>query len=384
MAIQEGNVILIHFGELWLRGRNRGQYISQLISNISSQLGIDKRAIENHYDRLVIKNYDSSRKIIEGLSKVFGISHFSVATVAGISKNEIVNAAIKLMLGTRAKRFSIRAHRSYKGLDFNSIDIAEAIKKRGAKRGYSFSSSVRTAVHINMTKDRSYLYIKDIKGLGGLPVGSSGKGVMLFSGGIDSPVSTWYAMKRGVSPIFLHVHGLRTSEELANSKIPKILEVLSKYTPSYSAYFVPASIFQVAAMKANRRYEAVLFKAFLFRLAEEVCRREGAKAIFTGESLGQVASQTPQNIAASQLDIKTPILRPLIGFDKNEIISVARKIGTYELSIMPYKDVCSIGIKNPLTGASVEKTRQILDSIGIAEVVSKSISAAEVIRHQNY
>ena len=170
---------------------------------------------------------------------------------------------------------------------------------------------------------------------------------------------------------------------LKESKIPMILSKLSPYSKGLKPiiYYIPAHYFTVAVAKADKqgRYSHVLFKAFLFKLAELVAKKEGAKLIFTGESLGQVSSQTPSNIAASEANVNMPILRPLIGFDKEEIISIARKIGTYELSIKPYPDVCVINARKPSTSADIKIIKELLKEMHINEIARKSLSEALVL-----
>ena len=178
---------------------------------------------------------------------------------------------------------------------------------------------------------------------------------MLLSGGIDSPVAAWYAMKRGMQPIYVHIHSFQNADEAMKGKIPVLIKTLSGFHPRYSAYFVPSHIFQAASMGLGK-YELVMMKTFFLRLAEQVALKEGAHAIFTGESLGQVASQTAENIEAEQFGLKVPVLRPLIGYDKEEIIKVARAIGTYDQSITQYRDVCSMNAKNPVTNSNMATT----------------------------
>jgi len=382
----QAQVILVHYGELWLRGKNKQRYIHQLKANLNSLLEGEAYSIEEEHDRIILRpsSEASANNILKKLGYLFGISSFNLAYEAEPNIDSITSVAKELLLSRGYKKIKILAHRSYKELSFNSLDIINEVSKVAKSIGVEPSlHEYDGTLFINVTKKHAYIYDKNIKGLGGLPVGTSGKGVILLSGGIDSPVSAWFAMKRGVLPIYLHVHQFADPEMLKESKIPMILSKLSLYSKGLKPiiYYIPAHYFTVAVAKADKqgRYSHVLFKAFLFKLAEIVAKKEGAKLIFTGESLGQVSSQTPSNIAASEANVNMPILRPLIGFDKEEIISIARKIGTYELSIKPYPDVCVINARKPSTNADIKIIKELLKEMHINEIARKSISEALVL-----
>jgi len=381
----QAQVILVHYGELWLRGKNKQRYINQLKANLKSLLEGEAYSIEEEHDRIILRpsNETSANNILNKLGYLFGISSFNLAYEAEPNIDSITSVAKELLLSRGYKKIKILAHRSYKELSFNSLDIINEVSKVAKSMGVEPSlHEYDGTLFINVTKKHAYIYDKNIKGLGGLPVGTSGKGVILLSGGIDSPVCAWFAMKRGVLPIYIHVHQFADPEMLKESKIPMILSKLSPYSKGLKPiiYYIPAHYFTVAVAKADKqgRYSHVLFKAFLFKLAELVAKKEGAKLIFTGESLGQVSSQTPSNIAASEANVNMPILRPLIGFDKEEIISIARKIGTYELSIKPYPDVCVINARKPSTSADIKIIKELLKEMHINEIARKSISEALV------
>ena len=233
-------------------------------------------------------------------------------------------------------------------------------------------------IFINVTKEAAFVSLDKINGLGGLPVGTSGKGIVLLSGGIDSPVAAWYAMKRGVEPVYVHLHGYSSAEEAMNSKIPQLVKILSSYYTNAKTYYIPSHIFQAGAIR-SRRHELILLKAFMMRIAELAAEKESAQAIFTGESLGQVASQTMSNMQAEHIGVKIQILRPLIGFDKQEIISKARSIGTYDESIKPYKDVCSINSRNPVTRTNPALMEKLVKEFKIDALAKKSFKLAKIV-----
>ncbi len=381
-------VILVHFGELWLRGKNRPSYIAVLRHNIIRQLNGERFKLYYKYDRFLIEPDadEDLEKIVGKLSHVFGISRIAVAEGAAPELGAIVSAAskaIEALSAGDAKRLRIVSHRSYKNLPFDSNDIVKSLSEVARSSGLiPVNKGYDTTLFVNVTKESAYIYDNNLAGQRGLPVGSSGKCIVLFSGGIDSPVAAWFAMKRGLIPVYLHVHPSLKQEGLKETKIHRLTEMLSEYYPGYKAYYIPAHIFQAAATKAEKRYEGVLFKAFLFRLAEKIAKKEGAKIMVTGESIGQVASQTIDNIAASQYGIKMPVVMPLSGFDKEEIISVARTIGTYEESIKPYRDVCAMGANKPATTTGIDRMKKMLKDISMGDVVRRSMKLAYVVEKE--
>ncbi|MDE1768639.1 MAG: tRNA 4-thiouridine(8) synthase ThiI [Candidatus Micrarchaeota archaeon] len=373
-------LLIVHYGELWLRGRNRGTYIKQVKRNIYSALQGENVRFEKSYDRVILRlSPDSDTDSIKRkISKVFGISAYEVAFRTKPDLKHIVQLSVKLMKDLKGKKIKINSHRSYKGFKFNSMDIIEKVATAATKAGLDpHLKGYDAEIFISVAKDEAYIYTQRYKALGGLPAGTSGKAVILLSGGIDSPVAAWYAMKRGLEPIYVHVHGFADNNEAAKSKLSNIIGMLSAYSPSQKTYYVPSHIFQMSAIKSGR-YELILLKSFMLKLAERIAKKEGAECIITGESLGQVASQTSSNLAAEEYGIDLPVLRPLVGFDKHEIIKVAADIGTYSESIKPYKDVCSINSKNPATRTRIDVIKDLSKKAKLNEVVTRSLKLSMV------
>ncbi len=369
-------VISVRFGELWLRGRNRGSYIKLLLRNLSERLGGENVALVREYDRVLLKLNKGSdiNSIKSKLATVFGISRFETAYVTKPELGAIKKLASNIISDfSKGSTLRIQSHRSYKELDFDSIKIISEVAGAAKKKGFNISNrNFDNEININVTKDSAFIGTRSIKGAGGLPTGSSGRAVILLSGGIDSPVAAWYAMKRGMRPIYLHFHGFPGNDATELSKIIGIADKLREYSMHYKLYLMPTHIFQLAALQ-SRRNETVLLKYFMLHVAEKVAEKEDASLIFTGDCLGQVASQTPLNLLSEGQGIKHPILRPLIGFDKEEIIKTARQIGTYELSIAKYMDVCSINVRNPSTGVQPDKILQLAKECKIKSVISKTL-----------
>ncbi len=382
MEFSEGErLIVVHFGELWLKGGNRNDYIRLLEKNIREQLRGADFALERYFDRLILRPGKGANEngLRERLGSVFGISAFETAIVAKPERRSI-SATAKMLLSAQPKPKSVRinSHRSYKQLSFNSIDVVNDLKKVAEDVGVEpMTSGHERELNISITRDAAFLTVDRQRGAGGLPVGSSGKAVVLLSGGIDSPVAAWYAMKRGLIPIYLHVHAFKDNADAEKEKVPRIINTLSVFCPHAKTYFVPSYVFQANSTRFGK-YELILLKAFMLRLAARLAKKEGAGVIVTGESLGQVASQTSSNLMAEQHGISLPILRPLIGMDKEEIVQIAKRIGTFSDSIRQYKDVCSINARNPKTKTNTEDMKQMLRSIGIGRVVARSAKLAGV------
>ncbi len=333
--------VAIGFGELWLKGRNRRSFIEALHRNIRAALeGESYERLENVRDRFVLHLDDGSdtRSVLRKLGLVFGISWYAPVVMA---RNDIASIA-KCAGGIVEPGSEVRivAHRSMKRVGFSSQDIVNALIGRSKRLGFGMDKHARRKLYITVTEQGTMLHTRKIQGLGGLPVGTAGRAVILLSGGIDSPVASFYAMKRGLAPIYAHVHAFQSNDDERLSKIDRLAKALSKFHGGARAYYLPGYVFQSCAVGASAKYGNVLFKRFLYRVAERIAKSERAQCIVTGESLGQVASQTITNLSATGKGIGCFIMRPLIGMDKQEIVNAAKRLGTFDISIGAYKDVC--------------------------------------------
>ncbi|MCL5093365.1 MAG: tRNA 4-thiouridine(8) synthase ThiI [Candidatus Marsarchaeota archaeon] len=369
--------IVIHFGEIAIKGNNKIDFTKKLYANIKHMLdGIKYKKFEMLRDRFVLYPTGTGdyEKSLERLAHVFGLSWYAPALISKSDIDSIIKSAEKI-IGKR-ETVKIIAHRSYKELPFTSPELVGEFIKREHELPFSIDKNSDSKLYISITKERTYMTREKRIGIGGLPVGSSGSAISLFSGGIDSPVASYFAMKKGLELVYLHVHAFNDNEEAAGSKIKELIEVLGRYCSSIRIYYVPAYPFQSAAMRIPHRFELVLFKRFIFKLAGRISEIEGTDAIVTGESLGQVASQTLKNMASSQSGTDQFIFRPLIGLDKNEIIEYAKGIGTFDISIKKYKDVCSISSIRPATGTSISLIDRLSESISLDEVVDRALELA--------
>ncbi|MFI5412942.1 MAG: tRNA uracil 4-sulfurtransferase ThiI, partial [Candidatus Micrarchaeales archaeon] len=379
--LKQNNLIVIHFGEIWLKGRNRGNFVKQLYQNIKLAIRDEKYdSLENARDRFVLHLLKTSdmESINKKLEHVFGISWFAPVIITTNKIPDIMKTAAKLY--GKNEKVRVEVKRSFKGLKFNSQELVSVFLKNKKKFPFILDRDGDKELFINLTKERCMIIKEKIRGAGGLPVGSSGKAIILLSGGIDSPVASIYAMKKGLIPIYLHVHAYPKNETSANSKMKTLLKTMRDYYKDSKVYFVPSYIFQAATIKTPKEYELVLFKRFIYKLAEKIAVEEGAEVIATGESLGQVASQTVKNLIATERGMKIFVMRPLIAFDKQEIVNEAKRIGTYEISIKEYPDVCSIRARNPSTAARFETIDKLYKQCKLDSIVTKSIKKSLILQ----
>ena len=334
---------IIHFGELSLKGRNRNLFIDKLTENIKA---FTKGKIKKYRDRLFLIDGDNSK-----LDNVFGISWYSDSFL--IPKKlpiieKFVLKEIKKGLNN-AKSFGLYIKRSDKSFELTSTQLAvqlgDLIREKLNLNVNLDNPDI--SVHLEISED-VFLYFNKKTGKGGMPAGISGKVLSLLSGGIDSPVASYQMMKRGAHVDYLHIHNLKENKLVLKSKINEIIEKLSRYQQEGTIYLIPFKNIYIHILKQKLTgYELVIFRYILFRIAEKLCREKKYLSVITGDSLSQVASQTLDNIYSTYSLVETPILSPLISFDKLEIIRLAKEIGTYDISIKHYNECCSLVAKSP-------------------------------------
>jgi thiamine biosynthesis protein ThiI len=374
--------VLVRYGEIFLKSeRVRKIYEAKLVKRIKEVLRKAKVEfkIYRKRGRIFIKTKDIS-KALRYLRKVFGIVSFSPCIHLETSKKEEI---IKFFEDNyekfveRGKTFALDVRRIGRH-DYSSQELAREIGKV-IKRKVNLSKP-DIKIYVEVRDNDTYIYTKKFKGLGGLPVSSSGKVVSLISGGIDSPVASWFAMKRGCKVVFVHFHSYPLLSKISVEKTKKLVEVLSQYQGKSKLYSIPFAEIQgrIKAL-APEKLRIVLYRRFMFKIAEEIAKKEGAKALVTGESLAQVSSQTLDNILAIEEATSLPILRPLIAMDKSEIIEIAKRIKTYDISIIPQDDCCTLFVpKHPTTKAKVEIVKEIEKNLKLENFIKKAIEEAEI------
>ena len=362
-------ILSIHYDEIALKGKQRGYFQGLLIKNIKEKINKPIKIVES---RLVLEDY--SLDDIEKLKFTPGIAWVSEAY--RIDRDEKELAKLIDEITGENKNVNIDVKRVDKSYDKTSLklkeELAKGLKLRFDKKGKK--------IRVEIMNDSFIVNYNIERGLGGLPIGSSGKLLSLFSGGIDSSIAPLEMMKRGANVDLLHVYALNSPDFALESKIKTIAEKLSKVETSLTLYLVPFHYFSVAALKIDKRYELVLFKRFLLKLAEEISKDKGYLAIITGDALSQVASQTIENINAISFDIQLPVFRPFIGYNKGEIIDQSIKYGFYDLSIEEYKDCCSIVSNNPATKSTPEIIKKLEKDIEIEKIIKDSIKELKAVK----
>jgi len=370
---------IIHYDEIAIKGGNRLYFEKTLMSSINLKLkDISKAKVERKYGRMVI--LDSSNKISGILKNIPGISGFGSGLSCPLNMKEINSTALEIVNDTDSYR--IETARQNKKFELTSPEISKKVAE------FLFKNGKKTD-HLNYTKKlfieicdkEAYIFGESHKGIGGLPVGTTGKVISLLSGGIDSPVASFFAMKRGCSVDFVHFFNDTINSRAALSKIKNLAKTLTKYQNQSKLYIVPFRDLQKEIiLKVPSKYRMIVYKRFMLKLASLIAFREKYKALVTGDNLGQVASQTLDNINTTYTAAKKPILHPLIGFDKKETIQIAKNIGTYEISILPYEDCCSLLLsKHPETKSNLAEIEEFEKEIN-QDLVMKAIKEVEKIK----
>jgi len=368
------NRILINYGEIALKGRNYSRFKSRLLNNVRHRLtraGIDWR-VASHHDRVFVEvpegvAQEKLEQALTAAAEVPGTVWITPVAWRGTEQlypdggapdcaliESLVLAEGQARQATRSdESFAIRVNRADKRFPVRTTtlerQLGAAIIRQGKWQRVNLDAPEQIFA-VDIYPEGVYVRSERRRGPGGLPVGSAGHVTSLLSGGIDSPVASWLLARRGCSMDFVHFTAHRVSEQdIGENKVVGLARHLSRYSLRSRLYLVPYVHFDAALMTRPASYELMLFRRFMARTAEQLALRNGAGALVTGDSLGQVASQTLENIATHSSSVGMPVLRPLIGLDKQEIVTLARRIGTYEASIEPYKDCCALISRNPRT-----------------------------------
>ncbi|MGB9780020.1 tRNA uracil 4-sulfurtransferase ThiI [Caldanaerobacter sp.] len=354
------DVLLIKYGELALKGENRSFFENALVKNIKYALrDFDGVKVEKTHGRIYVECEKNVEEAIERLKKVFGIVGITRAKEADLDLEEIFKAAVDLMKSHQGKTFKVETKRPNKAFPYNSMEISRRVGAAVLKNVKNMKVDVHNPdVLLNVEiREKAFLYAGVIEGAGGLPLGTNGKAIVLLSGGIDSPVAAWMMMKRGVEVEAVYFHSPPYTSDRAKEKVVDLCKVLSQYGRGMRLHVVHFTDLQLEIYeKCPARLTTIIMRRMMMKIAEKIAQKNGSLALITGESLGQVASQTIESLYVTNSSVSLPVFRPLIGMDKREIIDIAQKIGTYEISIRPYEDCCTIFVpKHPATKPKLER-----------------------------
>lgn len=377
--------ILIRYGELSLKGKNRNVFIRQLKENIKKALkSFSTLEIESQHDRMYIYlKEEDPNEVANVLSRVFGISSFSFAIKVDSDIDAIVDACLQTLDFSNAKTFKVAARRSDKNFPVISDQInrivAGAILKNSTWKVDVHHPDYKIVIEVH--RDSTYIMTDRMAGAGGYPVGVGGKAMVLLSGGIDSPVAAYLMMKRGVRIECIHFASPPYTSENAQQKVLDLASIVSAYQGDLLVHIVPFTNLQLAIYQhADESYAITLMRRMMMRIAEGLAQKRKALVLATGESVGQVASQTLESMVAINSVVNIPMIRPLVCMDKVEIIELSKKIGTYDTSILPYEDCCTIFTpKNPVTKPRVDRCVKYEESFDFESLVQECIQSAESI-----
>ncbi len=348
--------IIIHYGEIYLKGGNRKFFEDKLIANIRLALkdlgSLNLKLVAGRIIILIHDNWDLDF-VTDRLQKVFGIEYFSFAWNSEQDFEKIKKNSLQLVKAEKFKTFRITARRTNKNYQLNSqeieIKLGDLIRKKLNKK--VDLEEYDLDLHVDIVRNYAFIYFAKIEARGGLPVGSSGKLICLISGGIDSPVAANLMQKRGSQIIYVHFDAYPSTPRENQEKVKDLVKTLNDYQFSSKLYLVPfLQIQKEIIKKVQEDYRVIFYRRMMLRIVRQIAFKEDVLGFVTGESLGQVASQTVENIRAIAETVDLPILRPLIGMNKEEITNLAKLAGTYDLSIQPFADCCSLYVpKHPVT-----------------------------------
>lgn len=375
--------IIIRYSEIHLKGNNKEYFESALISNLKTALkGFDLQFGRSNA-RYVLRNFDESLtpQIIDCVKNVFGVHSLSVAEEVPSTLEDIRAAAIAL--APKRGSFKVSTNRADKRFPLHSMDLSAEIGGDVLENNSALTVNLHNPDHvINIDireNGKTFVFRDVIRGVNGMPVGTGGKAVAMLSGGIDSPVAMYMMAKRGMSLRAVHFHSFPYTSAQAKQKVLDLAAIVKMYTLRMTVDVVSFTEIQTAIHeRCPEEYMITIMRRFMMRIAEKLARINGCGAVVTGESLGQVASQTLESITSTNAVAHIPVFRPLIGFDKEEIIDIAHKIGTYETSILPYEDCCTIFLpKRPVTKPRLSAVEKVESALDVETLVQNALQNVE-------
>lgn len=381
------NTILIRYGEIFLKGNNRGYFESALAKNIRTALENFNFKFVRAQNRFLIEDYDEAYEtdIIDKLTKIFGIHSVSVAVKVKSTEEELEKAAV-LMMKDKSGTFRVTVNRADKRIQKSSMELAAQLGGVVLESNPNLTVNLHvfdTDLYVDIRENGlSYLFTDKIMGAGGMPVGTAGAGMVLLSGGIDSPVAAYMMAKRGLKLHAIHFHSAPYTSEMAKQKVVDLAGIVKNYSGPIVLHVIPFTDVQLKIHeKCPAELMITIMRRFMMRIAERVAKANSCGALITGESLGQVASQTMESITVTNGVIEDlPVFRPLIGMDKTEIMDIARNIDTYDTSILPYEDCCTIFLpKNPAIRPKLETVLKAEAKLDVETLIAACIENQEII-----
>ncbi|MDR5708382.1 MAG: tRNA uracil 4-sulfurtransferase ThiI [Armatimonadota bacterium] len=380
-------VILVRYGEIGLKGRNRSFFLRHLERNLRSRLVDLGAGVENRFDRFVIRAARNREEAVARITHTFGVVSASPALEVPAELEAIEEAAVEAMrraLGDRTTGFfRVSARRSNPRFPLRSGDLERHLGALLLRRFPGLVARMKDPeIEVGVeVREEAYVYTETRPGPGGLPVGTGGRAVGLLSGGIDSPVALWMMARRGMEILPLHFHAFPFTSERSKEKVMGIVARLATWTGPLRLRVAPfAEVQRAIGQSVPEPLWTLVMRRMMMRVAERLAEAVGARALVTGENLGQVASQTVEALHVIEAATRLPVLRPLVGMDKQEIVALAERIGTYELSILPYEDCCTLFVpRHPRTRPSLEEVEAAERALPVEELVGRVVAGVEEI-----
>ena len=391
--MNEEKILIVRCGEVALKGMNKPYFERMLAERIHKRLkaaGYGKASVKRH-EGLIFVRFDrewDTLQLAGEISKVFGVASISPAVESESNMEAIGVEAVSFMEKLCEERclrtFKVEAKRADKQFPIKSPDIARQIGGyvlKGLKVLKVDVHNPDVRLFVDVRHDRSYIYADKIAGFGGLPLGTNGKGLVLLSGGIDSPVAAWMMAKRGMMIEAVHFHSYPYTSPRAQEKVEDLAKIVASYCGSFKMHVINILPIQEQIVKNCPEAETTIHvRRFMMRIAEKIAERNSAMMLITGENLGQVASQTAEALVVTDNCVKMPVMRPLIAMDKIDIIAKAQEIGTFETSIEPYEDCCTVFLpKHPTTKPQLDKIEISDSKLDIDALVESAIAEEEII-----
>lgn len=378
--------VVVHYHEIALKGKNRPMFVRRLGENLRAATeGLGVKEVRRLTGRLALMLTPTAavEEIRHQVAHVPGIANFALAYRTPLQLDTLKEAILQALAGRTFRTFRVQTKRGFKAFPLTSPEINREIGHY-LQQHLGAAVDLETAeltVSIEILPHEAFFFFDREAGPGGLPVGVSGAVACLLSGGIDSPVAAYRLLKRGCTVVFLHFHSYPILSRVSQEKVRDLVALLTRYQFASRLVLIPfAPIQQQIVAEVTAPYRVVLYRRFMVRIAEALAHRVGAKALVTGESVGQVASQTLENLAAIDEVTRLPILRPLIGMDKQEIVAQAIALGTYDISIIPDQDCCTLFVPpNPTVRADGEMIAQLEAKLDMQTLIQQGIDAAQVI-----
>lgn len=382
--------IVVHYHEIALKGNNRNLFVKRLVSNLRKTFrDMGKISVRTLYGRITF-NLDSEdlEEVRRRMGGVFGVANYALVYEVPQDLEAMKKAAWKCFCEAEGKTFAVRCRRPDKSFPMRSGEVERTVGGYIGDRAKDIGREMKVdltnpdiTIRLEIVNNLVLVSGERIKGPGGLPVGTAGKIVGLLSSGFDSPVACWSMMKRGADVIMCHFHSYPFTNKASLENCTLLADILTRFqykTKLYLVSFAPVQEELLSMTPADLRM--ILYRRSMVRIASLVAEREGAQALLTGESLGQVASQTLTNMRVIDEAAKMPMLRPLVGTDKEDILKISRNIGTYELSARPYEDCCSLMLsKHPCTKARLREVLELESHMELAELEAKAVEKAEIL-----